>query len=252
MQELIPAIETKFRVIREPWARLLTGGSTGGWIALAHQIFYPDFYGGAFASCPDAVDFRYHQIVNVYADPNAYWVDKGWMKIDRPDTRSPDGNVTSTMKDENWFELVQGDRSRSGGQWDIWEATYSPVGADGYPVPIWNKKTGEIDKKVADYWKQHYDLRNIVETNWTTLGLKIANKINIYVGDADTYYLNMGVHMFDDFIRKAQDPKWTGEIIFQPMAPHCWGPRGAEMTQKLVAHMEKYAPAGADLKSWRY
>ena len=252
MQELIPAIESKFRVIREPWARLLTGGSTGGWIALAHQIFYPDFYGGAFASCPDAVDFRYHQIVNVYADPNAYWVDKGWMKIDRPDTRSPDGNVTSTMKDENWFELVQGDRSRSGGQWDIWEATYSPVGADGYPVPIWNKKTGEIDKKVADYWKQHYDLRNIVETNWTTLGLKIANKINIYVGDADTYYLNMGVHMFDDFIRKAQDPKWTGEIIFQPMAPHCWGPRGAEMTQKLVAHMEKYAPAGADLKSWRY
>jgi hypothetical protein len=252
MQELIPAIENKFRVIRERWARLLTGGSTGGWIALAHQVFYPDFYGGAFASCPDAVDFRYHQIVNIYADANAYWVDKGWMKIDRPDTRTPDGNVTSTMKDENWFELVQGDRSRSGGQWDIWEATYSPVGADGYPVPIWNKKTGEIDKKVAEYWKQHYDLRHIVETNWTTLGPKIANKINIYVGDADTYYLNMGVHMFDDFIRKAQDPKWTGEIIFQPMAPHCWGPRGAEMTQKLVAHMEKYAPAGADLKSWRY
>jgi len=207
---------------------------------------------GAFASCPDSIDFRYHQIVNIYSDANAYWVDKGWTKIDRPNTRTPDGNVTSTMKDENGFELVQGDRSRSGGQWDIWEATYSPVGSDGYPKPIWNKKTGEIDKEVAEYWKQHYDLRHIVETNWKTLGPKIANKINIYVGDADTYYLNMGVHMFDDFIRKADAPKWTGEIVFQPMAPHCWGPRGAEMTQKLVLQMEKYAPAGADLKRWRY
>ena len=252
MQELIPAIETKFRVIREPWARMLTGGSTGGWIAVAHQVFYPDFYGGTFASCPDSIDFRYHQIVNVYSDPNAYWVDKGWLKVDRPGERNPDGNVLYTMKDENWFELVQGDHSRSGGQWDIWEATYSPVGADGYPQPIWNKKTGEIDKKVAEYWKQHYDLRNVVQTNWTVLGLKIANKLNIYVGDADSYYLNMGVHMFDDFIRKADDPKWTGEILFQPMAPHCWGPRGAELTQKMVAQMEKYAPRGADLKSWRY
>jgi hypothetical protein len=252
MQELIPAIESRFRVIGRPWARLLTGGSTGGWIALAHQIFYPDFYGGAFASCPDSVDFRYHQIVNIYDDANAYWVDKGWTKVERPDTRSADGNVTSMMKDENWYELVQGDRSRSGGQWDIWEATFSPVGADGYPQPIWNKKTGEIDKAVAAYWKEHYDLRHIVEANWTVLGLKIANKINIYVGDADTYYLNMGVRMFDDFIRKADDPRWTGEIVFQPMAPHCWGPRGTELTAKLVAHMEKYAPAGADLKSWRY
>jgi hypothetical protein len=252
MKELIPEIESKFRVIREPWARMLTGGSTGGWIAVAHQVFYPDFYGGTFASCPDSIDFRYHQIVNIYDDANAYWVDKGWLKVDRPGERSPDGNVTYAMKDENWFELVQGDHSRSGGQWDIWEATYGPVGPDGYPQPIWNKKTGEIDKKVAAYWKQHYDLRNIVETNWTTLGLKIANKLNVYVGDADSYYLNMGVHKFDEFIRKADDPKWTGEILFQPMAPHCWGPRGAEMTQKLVAQIEKYAPKGADVKSWKY
>jgi hypothetical protein len=252
MQELIPAVESRFRVIREPWARMLTGGSTGGWIAVAHQVFYPDFYGGTFASCPDSVDFRYHQIVNIYQDANAYWVDKGWTRVERPGERSADGNVTYTMKDENWFELVQGDHSRSGGQWDIWEATYGPVGADGYPVPIWDKKTGAINKKVADYWKQHYDLRNIVETNWATLGPKIANKLNIYVGDADSYYLNMGVHMFDTFIKSASNPKWTGEIVFQPMAPHCWGPRAADLTQKLVAQIEKYAPAGADLKSWKY
>ncbi len=252
MQELLPAVETKFRVIREPWARMLTGGSTGGWISLAHQIFYPDFYGGVFSTCPDGVDFRYHQIVNIYGDDNAYFVDKGWMKIERPNQRRPDGNIMSMMKDENWFELVQGDKSRSGGQWDIWEATYGPVGADGYPQRIWDKQTGTINKTVAAYWKEHYDLRNILETNWKTLGPKLANKLNVYVGDADSYFLNMGVHMLDEFLRKVDGPKWTGETLFQPMAPHCFSPPRDQMMGKMVTQITKYAPAGADLTSWRY
>jgi hypothetical protein len=252
MQELIPAVEKKFRVIGQPWARLLTGGSTGGWISLAKQVMYPDFYGGVWSLCPDAVDFRYHQIVNVYADTNAYWLDRGWMKLERPTRRRPDGNIMAMMKDENWFELVQGDRSRSGGQWDIWEATYGPVGPDGYPARIWNKETGVIDHVVARYWKEHYDLREMLERNWATLGPKVANKINVYVGDADSYYLNDGVHLLNDFLSKATNPKWTGEIVFQPMEPHCWGPPMNELMLKMTAHMEKYAPAGADLKSWRY
>jgi enterochelin esterase-like enzyme len=253
LQELIPAVETQFRVIREPWARRLTGGSTGGWIALAHQIFYPDFYGGTFALCPDSVDFRYHQIVNIYEDANAYWLDRGWMRIERPNQRRPDGNIQSMMKDENWYELVVGDKSRSGGQWDIWEATYGPVGDDGYPKRIWDKSTGAIDKTVVGYWKQHYDLRNILETNWTMLGPKVAHRINVYIGDMDSYYLNMGVRMLDEFLKqRAKDPPFTGEIVFQPMAPHCWGPRNQELLSKIVAHIDKYAPPGADLKSWRY
>jgi len=252
MQELIPEIERKFRVIREPWARLLTVGSTGGWIALAHQVFYPDFYGGTWALCPDGVDFRYHQIVNIYDDANAYWIDKGWMKVDRPDSRRPDGNIQTMMKDENWYELVQGDRSRSGGQWDIWEATYSPVGANGYPAPIWDKRTGVIDKPIAAYWKEHYDLRNILETNWSTLGPKVASKINVYVGDADTYFLNMGVRMLENFLKSAKNPAWTGEILFQPMAPHCWGPSMRELLPRMAAQIDKSAPVGADLRSWKY
>lgn len=254
MQELIPAVETSVRAIRQPWARILTGGSTGGWIALAHQIFYPDFYGGTFALCPDSVDFRYHQIVNIYQDQNAYYLQSpsGWVSLKRPDRRQPDGNIMSMMKDENRYEAMVGDHSRSGGQWDIWEATYGPAGADGYPARIWDKQTGVIDKTVAAYWKEHYDLRNILETRWATLGPQVANKINVYVGDADSYYLNMGVHMLNDFLTRADHPKWTGEIIFQPMAPHCWGPRGADLTAKIVSQVTKYAPAGADLTSWKY
>ena len=251
MQELLPAVETQFRVIREPWARMLSGGSTGGWIAAAHQVFYPEFYGGAFASCPDAVDFRYHQIVDIYSDANAYYVDKGWMKVDRPNQVRVDGNIESMMKDENHFELTVGDKSRSGGQWDIWEATYSPMGSDGYPKRLWNKETGEIDKSVAAAWKK-YDLRAILETNWTTLGPKLAHKLNVYVGDMDSYYLNDAVEKLNDFLSKADNPKFTGEVVFQRRAPHCWGPRGAELMTKMVRQIEKYAPPGADLKSWRY
>jgi hypothetical protein len=251
-KELIPAVESAFRALREPWARLLTGGSTGGWISLAKQVMYPDFYGGVWSLCPDAVDFRYHQIVNVYADTNAYWFDRGWMKVERPTRRRPDGNIMAMMKDENWFELVQGDRSRSGGQWDIWEATYGPVGSDGYPARIWNKETGVIDHTVAQYWKEHYDLRAILERDWATLGPKVANKINVYVGDADSYFLNMGVHLLDTFLKSTTNPKWMGEIVFQPMAPHCWGPSLPELMGKMTAHMERTAPSGADTKTWRY
>jgi len=252
-QELMPAVEAKFRVIGQPWARLLTGGSTGGWISLAHQVFYPDLYGGVWSLCPDGVDFRYHQIVNVYSDSNAYFFDRGWTKVERAAQRRPDGNIVAMMKDENWFELVSGDHTRGGGQWDIWEATYGPVATDGYPKPIWNKTTGVIDHQVAEYWKEHYDLRYMLQTKWNTLGPKLANKLNVYVGDADSYFLNMGVHLLTDFLKTTAAPtKWTGETIFQPMAPHCWGPPMPELMQKMTKTMEQNAPAGADLKSWRY
>ena len=62
-----------------------------------------------------------------------------------------------------------GDRSRSGGQWDIWEATYGPVGDDGYPRRIWDKTSGKIDKSVAAFWKEHYDLRHILQRDWPKL-----------------------------------------------------------------------------------
>jgi hypothetical protein len=251
IQELIPAVEQRFRAIREPWARMLSGGSTGGWIAAAHQVFYPDFYGGAFASCPDAVTFSHHQIVDIYKDANAYVFDKGWMRVERPNARRPDGNVESMMKDENWYELVVGDKSRSGGQWDIWEATYSPAGADGYPKRLWNKTTGEIDKSVAEQWKK-YDLLHVLQTNWATLGPKVAHKLNVYVGDMDSYYLNNAVEQLNAFLAKADNPRFTGEVVFERRAPHCWGPGAADLLRKMTAQIERVAPVGADLKGWRY
>ena len=117
---------------------------------------------------------------------------------------------------------------------------------------IWDKQTGVIDRKAAEFWKQHCDLRSILETNWATLGPKLADKINVYVGDADSYYLNLGVHMLENFLKFASNPAWTGEGVFQPMAPHRWGPSLQELMPKMVVQTERNAPGGADLRSWRY
>jgi hypothetical protein len=252
MEELVAEVERRFRIIGEPWARHLSGGSTGGWIAVAMQVFHPDFYGACWASCPDAVDFRAHQIVDIYEDDNAYFIEHDWTRVERPNHRRPDGNIVSMMKDENHYELVAGDGSRSGGQWDIWEATYSPVGPDGYPMRIWDKLTGEIDHEVAAYWRENYDLRYILERDWAVLGPRLRGKIHIYTGDMDSYYLNNAAHMMAEFLESTTDPHYDGEVVFQPLAPHCWGPRGAELHEKMVAHIEQYAPAGADLTSWRH
>ena len=145
-----------------------------------------------------------------------------------------------------------GDHSRSGGQWDIWEATFGPVGANGYPQRIWNKRTGVIDHTVAAYWKQHYDLRHYLKVHWPKIGPELVGKLHIYVGAMDTYYLNMGVHMMDDFLQQTRHPKADASVVYQPMAPHCWGPRGSLLLNKMVHYMDARAPAGANLKAWRY
>ena len=207
IEELTPYVEKKFRAIGEGWARVLMGGSTGGWIALAQQVFYPDFFNGAWCHCPDSVDFREYQMVNVYENRNAYWMDSEWKKnVPRIDRREVNGDLTATMEDANRYELVLGENARSGGQWDIWQAVYGPVGQDGYPQPIWNKRTGVIDGEVADYWKENYDLRAILERRWATLGPKLVGKIHIKIGDVDHFYLERAVRLLEAFLESTKEP----------------------------------------------
>jgi hypothetical protein len=144
-QELIPYVEKQFRSIGQGWARAVYGGSTGGWESLASQVFYPDFYNGAWVFCPDVVDFRAYMTMNLYDDSNAFWIESPYARVPRPSVRQPDGLILSTMEQMNRYEIVQGTHSRSGEQLDTWQAVFSSVGDDGYPKPIFNKRTGEID-----------------------------------------------------------------------------------------------------------
>src|SRR5581483_2926110 len=147
-QELIPYIEQKFRAIGQGWARAVFGGSTGGWEALSSQVFYPDFYNGAWVFCPDVVDFRAYVTTNLYDDENAYFVEGPYGRVERPGARKPDGLVLSTMEQNNRYELVLGTKSRSGDQFDIWQAVFSPAGDDGYPKEIYDSARAKLTMKL--------------------------------------------------------------------------------------------------------
>lgn len=221
--ELIPHIEEKFRGIGEGWSRFLYGGSTGGWEALAVQVFYPDEYNGCFAACPDPIDFRAYTSINLYEDQNAYYLEGEFRKTLRPGHRDYLGHISATVQDMNHRELaIGGTKSRSGDQFDIWQAVYSPAGADGYPKPIWDKYSGEIDPEVASYWKENYDLRYIMERDWKTLGPKLEGKVNIYCGDMDNYYLNNAVYLTEEFLEQTQNPYYDGTVAYGDRAEHCW------------------------------
>ncbi len=262
--ELIPEIERQFRGIGEGWSRFLYGGSTGGWEALAVQVFYPDEYNGCFAACPDPIDFRAYGLVNIYENENAYYDEGPFGIIERPAHRNWLGQISSTVRSQNLMENAIGTNSRSGGQWDIWQAVFSPRGNDGYPKPIWNKSTGVIDREIAEYWKENYDLRYILERDWATLGPKLQGKLRIYCGDMDNYYLNNAVYLMEDFLENTKNPCYEGEVRYGDRAEHCWNGdptrpnylsrlRYNEMYMPVILERIRHtAPPGADLTSWRY
>jgi hypothetical protein len=262
--ELIPYLEKKYRCLGAGWARFLYGGSTGGWEALAAQIFYPKEYNGCYAACPDPIDFRAYTVVDIYKDKNAYRIEGPWHHVNRPGSRNYLGHISSTLEDTNRHELVLGTKSRSAQQWDIWEAVYSPVGPDGYPKPIWDKRTGLINPEVAAHWKEHYDLHAILERDWPKIGADLEGKINIYVGDMDNYYLNNAVYLMEDFLKKTANPAYGGEVLYGDRAEHCWNgdpklPNAISRLRyhqmyapKIVERLLKTAPPGGDVTSWRY
>ena len=262
--ELVPEIEKRFRGIGQGWARFMYGGSTGGWEVLAAQVFYPDEYNGCYAACPDPIDFRAYTVIDLYKDKNAYFLESDFKKTPRPGARNYLGQVSATLQEMSYKELALGTKSRSGQQWDIWEAVYSPVAADGYPKPIWNKLTGVIDSSVAAYWKEHFDLSWIMKRDWPKIGSKLKGKIHIYCGDMDTYYLNNAVYLTEEMLKGLDNPTYDGQVDYGDRAEHCWN---GDHTQpnyisrlhyhqmfitKWAEEVKKRAPANADLNSWRY
>lgn len=262
-QELIPEVEKRLRGIGQPWARALEGGSTGGWEALAAQMFYPDFFNGAYSFCPDPIDFRAYQLVNIYADKNAFWQQGEFANVPRGEMRTSTGQIIAVMEPTVRHEEVMGTHGRSTEQFGIWQAVFSPVGEDGYPKPIWNPSTGVIDPQVAQYWKEHYDLRYILQRDIATLGPKLAGKLHFAVGDMDTWYLNNAVHLMQNFLDSPKNPFRIADFEYGPGKPHCYMGGGDISNQEsfgtvyqrimpqLAHHMTQTAPPGADM-SWKY
>jgi hypothetical protein len=261
--ELIPEIERRFRGLGTGWSRFIYGGSTGGWEAMAVQVFYPDDYNGAWIACPDPIDFRHYELVNIYEDRNAYYVPAAFKRTERPAHRNWQGAVNATVREQNQYELALGTKGRSGDQWDAWESVYSPVGPDGYPRRIWDRMSGDIDPVTAAHWRDHYDLGHILRRDWATLGPKLRGKLRIYAGDMDNYYLNNAVYAVEEFLKSA-DPRADAVVEYGDRQEHCWNGdhtranaysrlRYPQMVLPwVVERILDTAPPGADVDSWRY
>jgi hypothetical protein len=257
MNELIPYVESHFRIIREPFARVLEGGSTGGWESLALQAYHPKFFGGAWVFDPDPIDFRRFQLLDIYQDDSAFEYRRpgAWLGSPRPWSRTPEGQVRSTVEDVSHYEDMLGPNGRSDYQLDGWWAVFSPAGDDGYPLPLWDMQSGKVNRKVADYMRDHgFDLCQYIGAHWQEIGPDLVGKLHFYVGDMDSYYLNLAVYKMEEFLKTTANPHYQGSFAYgRPMKGHGWHPMTwADLLRQISAEVSKNAPAGADISDWNY
>ncbi|MGH9711933.1 MAG: alpha/beta hydrolase-fold protein [Candidatus Acidiferrales bacterium] len=238
MQELIPEVEKHFRAIPQPYARILAGGSTGGWEALALQFFHPDFFGGTWAYCPDPVTFTNVEGINAYKDKNAFFKQYDWRREPTINSIETDGRVMLTSEQRNHMELVKGTLGRSGDQLDIWSAVFGPIGTNGYFEPLFNKRTGEINPAVAQYWKENYDLLEYLKKHWPTLGPKLVDKLHIYAGTMDTYHLNYAVRQMEEWMKTTENPHYEGFFVYGVGEPHCYA--GNSTTSERLVEIAEF------------
>ncbi len=220
INELIPHIEAKYRGTTTSTTRFVDGCSTGGWVSLGLQLYYPDFFNGVFSYSPDAVEFENYQLINIYKDKNAFVNEFGYL---RPVMRNTDGEPMLSLKDFMQYENVLGSSNsylNSGGQFSAHTALYSPKGSNGLPKPLFDPLSGAIDSVVAQHWKK-YDFKLYAQEHWEELGPKLEGKIFIWMGDMDHFYLNSATRVFASFFKQTTNPKSDAEIVFTPMAGHC-------------------------------
>jgi len=247
---------------------VLTGGSTGGWIALALQVYHPHLFGGTWPLYPDSIDFRRLVLTNIYEEQNAFVAEdeqvaprdhrlpgQRWLAAERPFRRSVEGQVMVTLREFNRLENVMASKGRSGLQIQPWWSVYCPVGPDGYPRPLWDPRTGDIDREVAHSMRdQGYDLSHYIRTRWPTLGPKLVGKLHLAAGDSDNYYLNVSMYLLEEFLESTKDPYYAGSFTYgRPKQGHFYQPwKNAELLRIMATHITRNAPPGENPKRWKY
>ncbi|HJP99495.1 MAG TPA: alpha/beta hydrolase-fold protein [Rhodanobacteraceae bacterium] len=186
--ELIPYLESHYRMDARTSGRFLTGHSSGGWATLWLQVRYPKIFGGTWSTSPDPSDFHdftgpdlYAPNANVYTKPDgAPW----------PLVRMK-GKVIATFRQFAQLERVLGPY---GGQMASFEWVFSPRGLGGRPEPMFDRETGAVNPAVVAYWRDHYDIAYRIRTQWPQLKPDLDGKIHVIVGTADTFYLDGPAH----------------------------------------------------------
>lgn len=238
INELIPYIESKYRGTNSSNTRFVDGCSTGGWVSLGLQLFYPHFFNGSFSYSPDAVEFENFQLINIYKDKNAFLNEFDYL---RPVIRDVSGEPILSLKKFIRYENVLGSSNtflNSGYIFSSFTALYSPKGKNGLPQPLFDPYTGKIDSIVAQHWKK-YDFKIFAQENWENLGPKLMGKIYIWMGDMDNYYLNSATRKFADFLKATKNPTSDAEIIFSPEEGHCWQYGHKDVLLKIQQRIEQ-------------
>jgi predicted alpha/beta superfamily hydrolase len=261
VKELIPYIEQQFRIIREPYARLIVGKSMGGRDALAQQLKYPEFFGGAWIFYPWGISFEQYATLNIYERDNAFeirtpeasvwngfWSGAEWAPLERYIGRTADGQPLVTFRQLSHHDVVVD--SRTGGEFGAEDANFGPVGAQGYPEPLWNRMTGTIDREVAHHWREHGDLVAYAAKNWSRIGPQLTGKLYFYVGEMDEYYRQRGVHHLEELLKKTGSD-YRASFEYGPLNGHGWQPMSnAELVRIMAAHVIQNSPVDATM-AWR-
>jgi S-formylglutathione hydrolase FrmB len=196
-EELIPSLERQYAMDARPRGRFLTGHSSGGWSTLWLQVRYPKIFGGSWPTSPDPSDFHNFTNIDLYAPDANFYRDAKGQPI--PLVRDH-GKVIATMEQFARAEAVLGSY---GGQIASFEWVFSPRGANGQPVPVFDRATGKVDPKVAAYWHDNYDVANIVVRDAAALKPDLDGKIHLTVGTADTFYLDGAAHLLEAAMARA-------------------------------------------------
>lgn len=234
--EFLPELDRRFRTVAQPTARFLTGHSSGGWSSLWVQVTYPDVFGGTWSTAPDPVDFRDFQRINLYQPgDNMYFTDAAGKEL-RPLARRGD-QVALWYRDFDRMEDVLG----PGGQLHSFEAVFSVRGDDGRPVRLWDRQTGKTDQAVAKTWER-YDIRLVLERNWSTLAPKLRGKLHVFMGDLDTFYLEGATKLLKESLAKLGSDAVV-EIVPGKDHSTLYSPEllrriRAEMTAEFLRHHE--------------
>jgi hypothetical protein len=202
--EFIPWLEARYRMDGRKDSRLLNGHSSGGWATLQLEVNYPNVFGGTWSTSPDPSDFHDFTGPDLYA-PNA--------NVYRKPDGTPwpifrdHGKVIATLEQFAHLEEVLGPY---GGQMHSFDWVFSPKGKDGAPEPMFDWQTGAVHPDVVAYWRDHYDLAHIVETHWAERGAALKGRIHVFVGTADTFYLDGPAHKFEVVLKRlGADPHFT-------------------------------------------
>ncbi len=194
--EFIPAIERKYWMDAKPSGRLLNGHSSGGWATLQLEINYPRIFGGTWSTSPDPSDFHDFTGTDLYAPKaNVYRKPDG---TPTPIMRA-DGKVVATFEQFAKIEAVLGPY---GGQVSSFDWVFSPKGPSGAPEPMFDRVTGFVHPEVVRYWHDHYDLAHLTEEHWARDGSLLKGRIHLFVGTADTFYLDGSARLFEARLKK--------------------------------------------------